>query len=43
VEHEGQAPDLMPVDISVELADLIARYPLPAGVLDADMNQTEMA
>jgi hypothetical protein len=43
VEHEGQAPDLMPVDISVELAGLIARYPLPAGVLDADMNQTEMA
>lgn len=43
VEHEGQAPDLMPVDIPVELADLIARYPLPAGVLDADMNQTEMA
>jgi len=31
------------MDIDPALADLVAKYPLPAGVLDADMNQDEMA
>ncbi len=40
---DDSAPALLDVEISDELAVLLQRYPLPAGVSDADMNQSEIA
>lgn len=38
-----EAIDLIPVDVTPELRDMVARHPLPKGVPDADMNQADMA
>ncbi|MDS9468202.1 terminase small subunit [Paracoccus sp. MBLB3053] len=37
------ASDLLAVEVDAELAEKLRRFPLPAGVLDADMNQEEIA
>lgn len=36
-------PDLIPVDIGIDLQEILDQFPLPAGVQDADMNQEEIA
>lgn len=38
-----EAPDLIAVDVDARLAELLARFPLPPGVADADCNQEEIA
>lgn len=38
-----ETPDLIAVEIDDALGSLLERYPLPRGVMDADMNQEEIA
>jgi phage terminase Nu1 subunit (DNA packaging protein) len=43
IGEQETVSELMPVDVPVELAELVRTYPLPDGVRDADMNQAELA
>ncbi|MBK4216126.1 terminase small subunit [Paracoccus caeni] len=41
-EHDDP-PQLLPVEVDDDLAQMLRRFPLPETVLDADMNQEEIA
>lgn len=40
---DAESPELIPVEVDAELAAVVAAHPLPAGVLDADFDQGELA
>ncbi|MCW1934546.1 terminase small subunit [Pararhodobacter zhoushanensis] len=40
---ETETPALLPVDVADDLRAMLAAFPLPEGVADADMNQEEIA
>ena len=43
MDDDGPILDLIPVDVDDALAEMLMRHPLPAGVLDADCNQEQIA
>ncbi len=43
VESQSETPDLMPVEVDDAMRELLQRFPLPAGVMDADCSQEEIA
>lgn len=43
MSHQDEPPQLLPVEIDDELAEMLHRFPLPETILDADMNQEEIA
>lgn len=43
MSHQDEPPQLLSVEIDDDLADLLRRFPLPETILDADMNQEEIA
>lgn len=43
MSKQDQPPQLLPVEIDDDLAQLLRRFPLPESILDADMNQEEIA
>lgn len=42
-QSDNDAPKMMSIDFDAGLAVLLEKHPLPEGVSDADMNQSEMA
>lgn len=42
-DNPAETPELLPVDVDDQLREIIERYPLPHGVMDADCNQEEIA